>query len=74
MVCWEKLPCHPGKGRGISFWAYIDTKLDKLRAVCAKQTKEATEAATKALVIRFLKSSAVLIPSILQSTEGEPEE
>ncbi|KDN49841.1 hypothetical protein RSAG8_01906, partial [Rhizoctonia solani AG-8 WAC10335] len=56
MADWEKLPCHPGKGRGVSFWVYIDTKLDKLRAQCAKPTKEATEVAVKQRLKANLKN------------------
>ncbi|CAE6419638.1 unnamed protein product [Rhizoctonia solani] len=56
MADWEKLPCHPGKGRGISFWAYIDTKLDKVRTQCAKPTKEATEIAIKLRLKANLKN------------------
>jgi hypothetical protein len=47
MVDWEKLPCHPGKGRGVAFWTHIDTKLDKLRTQCTKPTKADTQAAIK---------------------------
>jgi hypothetical protein len=47
MTDWEKLPVRPGKGRGVSFWAFIDTKLDKLRAHCARASEDETQKATK---------------------------
>jgi hypothetical protein len=47
MADWEKLPCHPGRGRGTPYWSFIDTKLDKLRIRCTKPTKPATEATVK---------------------------
>jgi hypothetical protein len=47
MVDWEKLPVRPGKGHGMSFWAFIDTKLDKLRAHCARPSEDETQKAIK---------------------------
>ncbi|CCO36541.1 hypothetical protein BN14_10680 [Rhizoctonia solani AG-1 IB] len=52
MTDWEKLPCHPGRGRGTPYWSFIDTKLDKLRIRC---TKPATEAAVKSVLKGVLK-------------------
>ncbi|KAG8759811.1 hypothetical protein FRC11_001358 [Ceratobasidium sp. 423] len=56
MADWEKLPCQAGRGRAISFWAYIDTKLDKLRINCTKPTAAATAAAIKNLLKTNLKN------------------
>ncbi|GAB1522371.1 hypothetical protein RhiTH_005485 [Rhizoctonia solani] len=55
MADWEKLPCHPGRGRGTPYWSFIDTKLDKLRIRCTKPTKAATEAAVKSVLKGILK-------------------
>ncbi|KAF8608024.1 hypothetical protein BDV93DRAFT_240120 [Ceratobasidium sp. AG-I] len=40
---WEKLPVKPGKGRGMSYWAFIDTKFDELQLQCAKPTEKETQ-------------------------------
>ncbi|KAF8694704.1 hypothetical protein RHS03_08130, partial [Rhizoctonia solani] len=55
MANWEKLLCHPGRGRGTPYWSFIDTKLDKLQIRCTKPTKAATEAAVKSVLKGILK-------------------
>ncbi|KAB5589079.1 hypothetical protein CTheo_7478 [Ceratobasidium theobromae] len=78
---WEELPVRRGKGRLMPFWAFIDTKMDKLRVKCTKPTEAATRKAVKEMLKANLKddrrryvgpaSGAIQLPANIQLPEWQ---
>ncbi|KAG8693757.1 hypothetical protein FRC09_010318 [Ceratobasidium sp. 395] len=59
---WVRLPCSRDKGRPISFFGFFDSKLDKLRAVCARDTPAKTQNAIKSMLSLALESDKKKYP------------